>query len=149
MEELGKIVEVVKSQIRDKMLEEQKAKGKRFFISDTHFNDERLNLYGRDLMFNSASEVNEYVILRWNETVGKDDLVYHLGDVSFISDQYVDKLNGNIFLIRGNHDKPKYDYLFKEVVDLAEINIEEFKCIIKGLEGDDELIWFDIENTKQ
>src|SRR5437762_1867527 len=50
-----------------------------FFISDTHFGDHRvLNLYPRP--FPSVAAMDEGMIERWNEVVGPDDEVWHLGD---------------------------------------------------------------------
>ncbi|MBU2523367.1 MAG: metallophosphoesterase [Nanoarchaeota archaeon] len=52
--------------------------------------------------------MNEEIIKRWNKKVRKDDLVIHLGDFALGSAEEVknlrDKLNGNIILLRGNHD---------------------------------------------
>lgn len=46
---------------------------------------------------------------KWNETIGKKDIVYILGDFAFGSPDNVKrllgKLNGQKFLIIGNHDK--------------------------------------------
>ena len=106
--EIDKIVENVKIEIRKKLLEEKKQliKRKRFFASDLHFNDDRLNLYGRDLRFKNAKEVNEHIIETWNKTVGKSDLVYLLGDISMdrAGLEILNQLNGEKILIKGNYD---------------------------------------------
>jgi calcineurin-like phosphoesterase family protein len=49
------------------------------------------------------------IIRRWNERVDVSDVVIHLGDFGFLKgyknqDYYFDQLNGNIIVIRGNHD---------------------------------------------
>lgn len=53
--------------------------------------------------------MNEEMIRRWNETVGPDDLVFHLGDVALgsIADSLplVGRLNGYKILVPGNHDR--------------------------------------------
>jgi hypothetical protein len=50
-----------------------------FFISDTHFgHGGALGLYRRP--FASVAAMNEGLMERWNETVGPDDVVWHLGD---------------------------------------------------------------------
>ena len=50
-----------------------------FFISDTHFgHGGALGLYRRP--FSSVAAMNEGLVERWNETVGPDDEVWHLGD---------------------------------------------------------------------
>lgn len=105
-EKIEKIVEIVKSKIRENILSESKKERKRFFASDPHFNDSRLNLYGRDLRFKNAKEVNEHIIKVWNETVGKGDLVYLLGDISMDKEglDILNELNGEKILIKGNYD---------------------------------------------
>lgn len=110
-----------------------------FFTSDTHFQDERLNLYGRDLMFKNANEVDDYIVKKWNELVGENDLVIHCGDVSMTEDglKILKKLKGELWLVKGNYDKSvedggtaKYkindDILskyFKKIIDELEIEI--------------------------
>jgi calcineurin-like phosphoesterase family protein len=50
--------------------------------------------------------MNEDMIKKWNELVGKDDIVLHLGDFAFKNKANLirSQLNGTIILIRGNHD---------------------------------------------
>jgi len=49
------------------------------------------------------------MIREWNEIVGKNDLVYILGDVAFMpankAAALLKKLNGRKILIEGNHDR--------------------------------------------
>lgn len=140
MENLNVIVNTVKRQIGQRILEEKKnEKRKVFFTSDLHINDSRLNLYSRDLVFKDAKEVNEHIIKVWNETVGKDDLVYLLGDISMDKEglEILDKLNGEKILVKGNYDisvedggTAKYEIndkilskYFTKVVDDLEIEI--------------------------
>ena len=56
--------------------------------------------------------MNEGLIHNWNMVVGKDDTVFHLGDVSFGNREETEKvlarLNGHLFLVKGNHDKKTY-----------------------------------------
>jgi len=50
--------------------------------------------------------MNKGLIDNWNSVVSPKDTVFHLGDFSFgPMGQYIDQLNGNIILIRGNHDR--------------------------------------------
>lgn len=77
-----------------------------FFISDTHFGDAKVIKKCRR-PFASAAEMDEALVERWNERVGPDDAVYHLGDFCFRSssaDAYLSRLNGRIHLVMGNHD---------------------------------------------
>lgn len=78
-----------------------------FFTSDTHFGHANIiKLCNRP--FANADEMNEELIKRWNEKVGKDDYVFHLGDFAFggstLWNSILDRLNGHIILILGNHD---------------------------------------------
>lgn len=61
--------------------------------------------------FSSLTEMNEELISRWNSVVGTGDTVIHLGDFGFGSVGYLqsikDRLNGEILLVRGNHDGTK------------------------------------------
>ena len=88
---------------------------KRWVISDTHFNHANIIRYC-DRPFNSVEQMNEELIKRWNNTVAKDDIVYHLGDFAFGNKEQLAsilmRLNGRIRLIMGNHDHKKWkDYL--------------------------------------
>jgi len=87
-------------------LKQIKTNKKTFFTSDLHFCDERLNLYGRDLMFKDFKEVDEYIIKKWNETVNEKDLVIVCGDVSMTLDglEKLLKCNGEKWLVKGNYD---------------------------------------------
>ena len=80
-----------------------------WFISDTHFNHENIIKYC-NRPFDSVEDMNEFIIKQWNSVVSKDDTVYHLGDFALQSDKdvitdLVKRLNGNIILILGNHDR--------------------------------------------
>ena len=77
-----------------------------FVIADTHFSHTNIIKYS-NRPFNNVEEMNETIIKNWNSVVGKEDIVYHLGDFTIDNDNIkniVNKLNGIIFLIRGNHD---------------------------------------------
>ena len=76
-------------------------KSKIFFTSDTHFGAERtLKLSKRP--FNSVEEMDKIMIDNWNNTVGKDDIVFHLGD--FGNYDVIKQLNGKVYLIFGNYE---------------------------------------------
>lgn len=56
-----------------------------------------------------SKEQDEAIIKNWNAVVPKDAKVFHLGDFTFYNDQgpiinIMDRLNGEIFLINGNHE---------------------------------------------
>ena len=78
-----------------------------FLTSDTHFGHDREFLWG-PRGFTNSQEHDEAIIKNWNEVVGPDDIVYHLGDLMLGDNTHgiecVKRLNGHIKLIRGNHD---------------------------------------------
>ena len=76
-----------------------------WIISDTHFFHGNIIKYC-NRPFYSYQEMNEYMINSWNSIVSKDDIIIHLGDFAFRNKakEIREKLNGTIFLIRGNHD---------------------------------------------
>ena len=73
-----------------------------FFTSDTHFGSDR-TLKFSCRPFANTNEMDETLINNWNKVVGKDDVVYHLGD--FGNYEIVRKLNGKITLILGNYEQ--------------------------------------------
>lgn len=78
-----------------------------FFTSDTHFWHSNIIKYC-NRPFMDIEEMNEEIIKRWNDKIEKNDLVFHLGDFAFCGpSQYktlLERLNGKIILILGNHD---------------------------------------------
>ena len=77
-----------------------------WFSADSHFGHRNIIHYC-DRPFSSVEEMDRSLICNWNEVVGKDDIVYHLGDFSLdfnITRQVVPLLNGQIHLVCGNHD---------------------------------------------
>lgn len=80
---------------------------KLWLTSDTHFCHDREFIY-KPRGFSSVEESNEEIIQRWNSVIGPSDLVYHLGDVMLNDNkkgiECLERLNGQIYVIRGNHD---------------------------------------------
>jgi calcineurin-like phosphoesterase family protein len=82
---------------------------KYWFTSDTHFNHTNILNYD-DRPFSSIKEHDEQIIENWNSVVGKNDVVFHLGDFAFANSELILdyaclRLNGSVHLILGNHDK--------------------------------------------
>lgn len=80
-----------------------------FFTADTHFGHENVIQFDKR-PFASADEMDKEMIRRWNNKVGKGDLVYVLGDMIWktpadYAETVIEKLNGQIILIKGNHDR--------------------------------------------
>lgn len=85
--------------------------GNRFVIADTHFGHKKIvqftNNNGKPIRpWPSVEEHDEALIENWNRVVNKKDTVYHLGDFSIPKSglEAAKRLNGNITLIKGNHD---------------------------------------------
>ena len=76
--------------------------------ADLHLQHKNIIRFGRK-QFGSIEDHDKYVIERYNSVVGKDDLVYILGDIGFTpKDSLGDKvrqLHGRKILIIGNHDR--------------------------------------------
>lgn len=82
-----------------------------FFTSDSHFAHFNVaRLCNRP--YSSRSEMNQGLINNWNNVVPEDGVVIHCGDFMLPHkvgykeySKYINKLNGTIYLTRGNHDK--------------------------------------------
>lgn len=78
-----------------------------WFTSDTHFGHKNILEYEKEARpFKTLEEMHETLINNWNNTVGKKDTVYHLGDFAFGRDNIgiAAELNGRKKLVMGNHD---------------------------------------------
>ena len=99
----------VLTEVKNKINYLSNSKTDTFFTSDEHFGSKRtLDLSKRP--FTSVEEMNQYMVNCWNSVVKPNDIVYNLGDFGDYS--FIDKLNGNIFLILGNYeiDEMNKDY---------------------------------------
>lgn len=86
-----------------------------FFTSDTHFGHANIMRFNPQTRYRGVAktvdEMDELMINAWNEVVPTNGVVYHLGDVSFHkrsntarASEILNRLNGTIHLIYGNHD---------------------------------------------
>jgi calcineurin-like phosphoesterase family protein len=102
----------------------------KFFTSDTHWGHNNIIPYCKR-PFSSVEEMDETLITNWNAVVRKSDEVYHLGDFAFRQsreemDRLLSRLNGNIHLIQGNHDRSS----LKNVKRFA--SFQQIKCVKIG-----------------
>ena len=78
-----------------------------FFTSDTHFNHTNIIRFC-NRPFKDVTHMNETIIANWNSVVGPDDIIFHLGDFYLGSSaeciNVLNRLNGKIYLIAGNHE---------------------------------------------
>lgn len=94
-----------------------------YVVSDTHwFHDNIVKYCSRDTQIATLTgrptdkySHNEYMVDRWNSVVQPDDKILHLGDVfawfkdgqAKFEERILPRLNGEKYLIIGNHDKAK------------------------------------------
>ena len=83
-----------------------------FLVSDTHFGHTGVCRFVRNdgvtklRPWDTAEEMDEFMVKAWNERVRPTDKVYHLGDVVINRKALgiMRRLNGDKVLIRGTHD---------------------------------------------
>lgn len=87
-----------------------------WITSDWHFGHDREFVY-KPRGFSSVSEMNEAIIERHNSLVAPDDDVICLGDLMLgnnaIGLDCLQRLNGNISIVRGNHDTDRRVELYR------------------------------------
>tara|TARA_R110000765_G_scaffold150854_2_gene253525 strand:- start:1946 stop:2596 length:651 start_codon:yes stop_codon:yes gene_type:complete len=132
---------------------------KKFFTSDTHFGHKgALDIFTRN--FPSIDDHDDYIIDKINNTVGKRDFLYHLGDFCWgdtdkkkivFAKELLRKIKcKNIHLIMGNHDprgkdcKPKEEFakLFASCYSYRVINIKTlvFESYLSSLVMDNRIV---------
>lgn len=106
-----------------------------YYIADTHFGHENIIKYDAQngcKKFSSIEEHDNLIIKNWNERVKPDDNVYILGDFSWLyareTEEIIKKLNGNKFLIKGNHDRWSKDGTCRKLFQ----GIYDYKTITDG-----------------
>jgi calcineurin-like phosphoesterase family protein len=105
---------------------------KYFFTSDHHFSHNNIIKFC-NRPFSSVTEMNDEMIDRYNSVVNKRDIVFIVGDFSFDTKpkNHFDKLNGQKFLIKGNHDKKKtIDLPWAGVFDIKEVVINKQPIVL-------------------
>ena len=105
------------------------------FSSDHHFQHGNIIKYA-NRPFRDAQHQDRRLITEWNYRVKSDDLVYYLGDFicrggergvpgGYLKPKYyIDKLNGQIIFILGNHDRNNG---LKHGLDSAQIRFANLK----------------------
>lgn len=128
-----------------------------FFTADTHFghgnilkycNRPFLNEYEKKLLAEAADGRGSFKVSREsvvlndatiidniNAVVGKDDILWHLGDFAFAdypaARKYRDRIVcQNVYLIWGNHDKPYIRDLFTECYNEKLIQYDDKKVMM-------------------
>jgi calcineurin-like phosphoesterase family protein len=107
-----------------------------FFTSDTHFGQgAALGFFRRP--FSSAAAMDEALVAGWNETVGAEDEVWHLGDFAIRQSasrmaEILDRLAGRKHLVRGNNDPDETAALpgWASVRERAELTVDGVKLVL-------------------
>lgn len=105
---------------------------KTFVISDLHFGHYAIIKHG-SRPFQNTDEMDEEIIKRWNSVVSSEDTVYVLGDMFFRGvdiDSYLNRLNGSIVIIKGNHDRYFKHIKVKGFYDYKEIEVDGVKYVL-------------------
>ena len=108
--------------------------GKILFTGDLHFGHENVLAFD-NRPFATVDEMDAELIRRWNNKVGKGDLVDVLGDLIWKSSNndapaLIKSLNGQIILIKGNHDR----FLHNSKAKSALAGIKDYDDICVTLE---------------
>lgn len=109
----------------------------KYFTSDTHFYHGNIIRFC-NRPFEDVEMMNDTIISNWNNTVGLDDTVFHLGDFCLGGSaewtKILDRLNGKIYLILGNHDlknlRQGYVDRFEHVTMQMHIEVDKQKIYL-------------------
>lgn len=107
-----------------------------FFSSDYHLGHNNIIKYdGRP--FKDIAHHDEAIIASHNMFIEEDDDFYFLGDFSFNdkkTEEYLQRLNGNKFFIKGNHDKREtirmYERYGTYLGELAEVVVDYQRIVL-------------------
>lgn len=98
-----------------------------WFISDTHFNHDKI-IKCCNRPFDNVNTMNETIIHNWNNCINKNDRVYIIGDFAFSNhENFIKKLHGKKHLILGNHDGMSRALLdrFESVSQIKEVEFKD------------------------
>lgn len=108
----------------------------KFYISDWHYGHANILAFD-NRPFKSLDEMNEALVGRWNNVVSDGDIVYVLGDMFWCNMEtaisVLDKLNGQKFLIKGNHDRcndNRFKKKFVKVTEYLEVEDGDKKIVL-------------------
>lgn len=109
-----------------------------WLVSDLHIGHKNIIKYC-SRPFGNVWYMNEELVRRWNDVVAPDDLVYNLGDVAFANTfkaiEVLNRLNGRVRLIIGNHDKrhlkvPEFRNHFEWIKDRYELEYKGYTYLL-------------------
>lgn len=95
-----------------------------YFTSDLHFCHDREFLY-EPRGFKSVREMNNEIVMRWNEVVAPDAHIYVLGDIMLCDNvegiRLLKQLKGHIHIICGNHETDARRALYENCYNVVEV----------------------------
>jgi calcineurin-like phosphoesterase family protein len=97
-----------------------------YVTADTHYGHTNIITHCHR-PFRTVAEMGETITKNWNNIIQPTDTVYHLGDFAFRLPDTLPVLNGQKFLVIGNHDKkllPKYKNIFGWMRDIYDLKTE-------------------------
>lgn len=113
-----------------------------YFTSDTHFGHEAIlkHMPERGRCFASIEEMDDHLIDEINRVVGKDDVLYHLGDFAWRAGRvghYRQRLDvRQIHVSMGNHDAPSLrkhvstmDYMLFPKIDGQHYHLQHYPLV--------------------
>lgn len=119
-----------------------------YFTADLHFGHPNIVKHSIKRPFSDPKDIawhDEWLLQLWKGTVDKHDIIYILGDLTFLKSEdarhLLEKLPGQKFLIEGNHDGSiqAYKNYFKGVYQIKEMTFkptvapflkEDFKVVM-------------------
>lgn len=112
------------------MCEEVKQSQQIWLTTDTHFGHANMVK-----LCHRPEDFEKRIIDNWCQVVRPEDIVIHLGDVTWHVKDYLDnvvaKLPGKKILVRGNHDEKSLMYYMKHGFDLA---VDSLSMKYRGLD---------------
>ena len=93
-----------------------------FVISDLHLGHANIIRYcSRPFSHDAVDEMDHVLIKNWNYTVKPADRIFHIGDLCYGPDakhpsEYLQRLNGKISIMEGNHDEKNTDANISETL---------------------------------
>ena len=112
------------------MCEEVKQPQQIWLTTDTHFGHANMVK-----LCHRPEDFEKRIIDNWYQVVQPEDIVIHLGDVTWHVKDYLDnvvaKLPGKKILVRGNHDEKSLMYYMKHGFDLA---VDSLSMKYRGLD---------------
>lgn len=109
-----------------------------YFTSDWHFNHDREFIW-KQRGFSSVEEMNEEIIKRHNSIISNNDIVYCLGDCCLggtnslnNNKELIERLNGQIYIIRGNHCTDNRINMYKTCKNIIDCDKDAFRLKYNG-----------------